>query len=74
MSNAIERISAYLSRREKARGIDKENIHGFDVGPDCGVELLASDLRTLLAHATALRRERDELAARLADESPRCER
>ena len=38
MNDAIERIAAYLSRRQKAQGIDKERIHGFD----CGVELLAS--------------------------------
>lgn len=67
MDDVIERIAVYLSRREKSRGIDKENIHGFDVGPDCGVELLASDLRKLLAEAAAMRRERDELRISLAE-------
>ena len=62
MNDAIERIAAYLSRRQKALGVDKERIHSFDFGPDCGVELLASDLRALLARADALRRERDDLA------------
>lgn len=60
--SAIERISMYLARREKARGIDKESIHGFDFGPDCGIELRASDLRTLLDKVTELRQECDELA------------
>ena len=62
MNDAIERIAAYLSRRQKALGVDKERIHSFDFGPDCGVELLASDLRAPLARADALRRERDDLA------------
>ena len=47
--SARKRIAAYLKRRELSRGLDLEHIHGFDVGPDCGVELLASDLRSVLA-------------------------
>lgn len=48
MSTPRERVTAYLERRRNAWGTDFEHIHGFDVGPDCGVELLASDLEAIL--------------------------
>lgn len=44
---AAARISTYLERRRKARGIDIEDIHAFDASPDGGVYLRASDLETL---------------------------
>jgi len=49
--DANTRVSAYIQRRKKARGLDIESIHGFDVSPTEGVELLLSDLETLLAAA-----------------------
>jgi hypothetical protein len=44
---AVARVRAYIERRKKARGTDIEHIHGFDVGPEGGIELLLSDLELL---------------------------
>ena len=52
LSDAHARVTAYLDRRAKATQRDSESIHAFDMGPDCGIELLVSDLRAILAAAT----------------------
>jgi Lar family restriction alleviation protein len=49
LAAAIQRVQQYMARRKKARALDFEHIHGFDVGPNCGFELLASDIQSLLA-------------------------
>ncbi|MBV8060800.1 MAG: hypothetical protein JO253_04660 [Alphaproteobacteria bacterium] len=46
---ARQRIADYIERREKTAQLDIEHIHSFDLGPDCGVELLLSDLKALVA-------------------------
>jgi len=54
LRDARKRVDAYLDRHSKAKGLDPDSIHGFDGGLVCfGAELLASDLRTLLARMDA---------------------
>ena len=45
------RLKAYIERRKKSRGLDIENIHGFDCGgdPDEGFQLRLSDIEWSLA-------------------------
>ena len=71
MSEHQARVSAYLDRRDCARGIDTEHIHGLDGGgDDPGFLLLQSDLRALLAD---LERAEKALAA-LAQQAPPVDR
>lgn len=53
LTEALERIAAYIERRKKSRGLDIEHVHGFDLGPNEGVELLLSDIETIVAHTRA---------------------
>lgn len=48
---SVKRVEEYIARRKKSRGIDIEHVHGFDVGPDCGVELLLSDIEAIISAA-----------------------
>jgi len=48
---SVKRVEEYIARRKKSRGIDVEHVHSFDVGPDCGVELLLSDIEAILSAA-----------------------
>ncbi len=48
---AAARILAYLERRRKARGIDYEDIHAFDVSLNDGSYLRASDLEAVASPA-----------------------
>lgn len=64
MSESIERMKAYSTRRNTAKGIDVEHIHGFDVSPDGGFELLLSDVDGAIARIEHL--ERVLLLAKLA--------
>ena len=51
VAQAAERVAQYLSRRKKSRGDDPEEIHGYDVSPEGGFPLRASDLETLIRAA-----------------------
>jgi hypothetical protein len=67
MSQHQVRVTAYLDRRQRAQGIDKEHIHGFDGGgDDPGFQLLQSDLRAILADLDAAVKERDAAAKALS--------
>lgn len=43
-----QRLQKYLDRRKQSRGTVYEEIHGYDVSPDEGFVLLASDIETLI--------------------------
>lgn len=58
VDDAVSRLQAYIERRKKARAIDIEVIHAFDTGPDCGVDLLLSDIETVVATALAAKAKR----------------
>jgi hypothetical protein len=63
LSKAATRVAAYLDRRSQSRGLDKEEIHAFDVGPDGeGFYLRSSDLRAVASQVLA-RRQPDTAAA-----------
>lgn len=51
LQEAADRVLSYLARRAGTRGIDVEHIHGFDAGPQGGIELLGSDLALLVRAA-----------------------
>jgi hypothetical protein len=54
LAKVATRVAAYLDRRSRSSGLDKEEIHAFDVGPDGqGFYLRSSDLRTLVSQALA---------------------
>lgn len=48
VAEAAERVARYLNRRKKSRSDDPEDIHGYDVSPEGGFPLRASDLQTLV--------------------------
>jgi hypothetical protein len=50
---SVSRIRQYLERRQRARGIDVEEIHAFDASPEGGFFLRVSDLEALLSAVTA---------------------
>ena len=56
MSKLTERLRAYSQRRKKARGLDIEHIHSFDMSPDGGFELLLSDIDGAVARIEHLER------------------
>ena len=57
---AAERIELYLDTLERMSGIDKEVLHWLEIEPGkSGVELRASDLRTVLAALKAKSPQRD---------------
>ena len=56
LAKAATRVAAYQDRRSQSSGLDKEEIHAFDVGPDDeGFYLRSSDLRALVSQALARR-------------------
>jgi hypothetical protein len=56
LAKVATRVAAYLDRRSRSSGLDKEEIHAFDVGPDGeGFYLRSSDLRALASQALARR-------------------
>lgn len=68
MNNEIERIKAYIERRRKARGLEFNGIHGFDVSPSGGFELTVSDIEALIAKVESLTRENLELTRRYEEQ------
>lgn len=59
MSSEIERIKAYIERRKKCHSLDIEHVHGFDLGPNEGTELLLSDIESLVINAARYKWLRD---------------
>lgn len=49
---SVSRVRQYLERRQRARGIDVEEIHAFDVSLEGGFFLRVSDLEALLSAVT----------------------
>lgn len=61
------RVRAYLARLDRARGQDREEIHGFDVGEPSEAVLRATDLRALLAEVEARRQPQADFDRRVSD-------
>lgn len=48
------RVRKYIDRRRASKGLDREHIHGFDVGDDAEALLLTSDIEALLGRIASL--------------------
>lgn len=64
---SVSRIQQYLERRQRARGIDVEEIHAFDGSLDGGFFLRVSDLEALLSAVTE--RQAEPSSPELLDEA-----
>ncbi|WP_312834466.1 hypothetical protein [Comamonas sp.] len=48
------RVRKYVARRSTSRGLDREHIHGFDIGDEAEALLLTSDLEAILGRIAFL--------------------
>ena len=54
VAEAVQRVAQYLGRRKKTRSDDPDFIHGYDVSPEGGFVLSASDLAVMVAALAAM--------------------
>ena len=54
VAQAVQRVAQYLGRRKKTRSDDPDFIHGYDVSPEGGFVLSASDLAVMVAALAAM--------------------
>ena len=54
VAQAVHRVAQYLGRRKKTRSDDPDFIHGYDVSPEGGFVLSASDLAVMVAALAAM--------------------
>lgn len=57
MSGAADRVRAYVDRRSRMRGLDKNEVHAIDVGAESEASLTVADLRELLDEISYLQRQ-----------------